>query len=267
MTRAQADKLGEKLRKTSPPTESLLEQLQAYRAAFDAPLTQAQRLAAEALGLEATTARIKTINTIVEKLVRSKTRLSTMQDIAGLRIVIDAGLEAQDVTVGQLLQPFPDAKVDDLRDMPRYGYRAVHVVASVDGLRVEIQVRTKMQDLWAQAAEKLADVVGRGIRYGEPPALERVRGSDVAALVQVLQERSADVQNWENAAVMMRALDSELHDIEAKLQAGRPGDTDFEGRRERMQALQLRMAELRAILLEKTNATRQWLLDFIKLWD
>jgi len=50
-----------------------------------------------------------------------------------------------------------------------HGYRAVHVVVYIGGLPVEIQVRTKAQDQWANAFEKFADVVGRGIRYGESP--------------------------------------------------------------------------------------------------
>lgn len=58
---------------------------------------------------------------------------------------------------------------DDRRANPSWGNRAVHVIATVNGKPVEIQVRTKLQDLWAQAMEKLADVWGRGIRYGEAP--------------------------------------------------------------------------------------------------
>jgi hypothetical protein len=34
---------------------------------------------------------------------------------------------------------------------------------------VEIQVRTVLQDLWAQLVEKMADLWGRAIRYGDPP--------------------------------------------------------------------------------------------------
>jgi hypothetical protein len=37
-----------------------------------------------------------------------------------------------------------------------------------DGFPVEIQVRTRLQHEWAELFEKLADQLGRGIRYGEP---------------------------------------------------------------------------------------------------
>ena len=34
---------------------------------------------------------------------------------------------------------------------------------------IEVQVRTEWQHEWAEFFEKLADRIGRGIRYGEPP--------------------------------------------------------------------------------------------------
>jgi ppGpp synthetase/RelA/SpoT-type nucleotidyltranferase len=43
------------------------------------------------------------------------------------------------------------------------------VIPRVDGHPIEIQVRTPLQDLWAQTIERLADRVGRAIRYGERP--------------------------------------------------------------------------------------------------
>jgi hypothetical protein len=51
-----------------------------------------------------------------------------------------------------------------------HGYRAVHVIVFPEGAPIEIQVRTEWQHEWAEFFEKLADLVGRGIRYGEPPA-------------------------------------------------------------------------------------------------
>ena len=39
----------------------------------------------------------------------------------------------------------------------------------VDGVSIEIQIRTLLQHLWADLMERLADRLGRQIRYGEPP--------------------------------------------------------------------------------------------------
>lgn len=57
----------------------------------------------------------------------------------------------------------------DHRKTPSHGYRAVHVVVFEDGIPVEIQIGTKIQDTWAQITEKLGDAWGRGLRYGLGP--------------------------------------------------------------------------------------------------
>lgn len=61
-------------------------------------------------------------------------------------------------------------KVVDRRANPVNGYRAVHVVVFPEGVPIEIQIRTELQHEWAKLFERLADLVGRDIRYGEPPA-------------------------------------------------------------------------------------------------
>jgi hypothetical protein len=57
----------------------------------------------------------------------------------------------------------------DRRADPRYGYRAVHLIVRIDQMPLEIQIRTQMQDTWANIVERLADRWGRGIRYGQDP--------------------------------------------------------------------------------------------------
>jgi hypothetical protein len=57
----------------------------------------------------------------------------------------------------------------DRRADPRFGYRAVHLIVRIDELLVEIQIRTEMQDSWAQIVERLGDRWGRDIRYGGDP--------------------------------------------------------------------------------------------------
>ena len=115
-------------------------------------------------------ARIKTRATTVDKLQRESARLTQIQDIAGARIVVDGGLDAQDHVAALVVDAFPGARIIDRRSNPSHGYRAVHVVVRYEGVPVEVQVRTQEQHQWAEIFERLADQLGRGIRYGEHPA-------------------------------------------------------------------------------------------------
>ena len=202
VTKSQVNRLGEELRQPGPPDDETLARLQGFRAAYDAPMAKAQAVVQQSLGVPAT-ARLKTVNTIIEKLRRARTRLAEMQDIAGLRIVRDMELREQDALVQQLAGVFPGAKVVDRRSRPSHGYRAVHVIVTVDGHLVEIQVRTYIQDLWAQAMERLADEVGREVRYGRVPEA-------AAARVAQLQSATAEVASIEDEYRRLRVLEPEL---------------------------------------------------------
>src|SRR6266540_278488 len=157
MTKSQINKLGDHLRH-EPLDEVKLARLQEFRARFSAPMLKVQTALSERMALE-TTARLKTVNTTIGKLRRDQTRLAEVQDIAGVRIVGDWTLDEQDAIVAQIVELFPGARVHDRRRSPSHGYRAVHVISVVDDCSVEIQVRTHVQDGWAQTMEKLADIV------------------------------------------------------------------------------------------------------------
>jgi ppGpp synthetase/RelA/SpoT-type nucleotidyltranferase len=125
------------------------------------------------LGLQATT-RVKTTSTLIDKLRRQpELQLNTIRDIAGARIVIDGGRWEQDQVTDRIIEAFASCprapRLIDRRKAPSHGYRAVHVVVFEDGIPVEIQIRTKIQDTWAQITEKLGDAWGRGLRYGLGP--------------------------------------------------------------------------------------------------
>jgi ppGpp synthetase/RelA/SpoT-type nucleotidyltranferase len=258
VTRSQIDKLGERLRATDTTDELPLEQLQAFRAEFDAPLGRAHELVASTLGIEPT-ARIKTVNTIVEKLRRAKTRLSKMQDIAGIRVVLGSDLSSQNAAVKRLAAVFRVERVDDLRSDPHHGYRAVHVIATVDGLAVEIQLRTKLQDLWAQGMEKLADKAGRGIRYGDVPAIGHGGGVDVSGIVRNLLHASDMVRNIEQATVRLATIRAQLGML-----AGRAEDAD---QRQQIEERTLELAELSRDIAAVTEALVHGLTAFVGLLD
>ncbi|HEY0348651.1 MAG TPA: hypothetical protein VGC60_10910, partial [Pyrinomonadaceae bacterium] len=86
------------------------------------------------------------------------------QDIAGCRIVV-ADLLTQDEAIERLKTSFDKIHIDDRREHPSHGYRAVHVIVEVSGKLIEVQVRTALQHLWAEVSEKLSDV-DPSIKYG-----------------------------------------------------------------------------------------------------
>lgn len=82
-------------------------------------------------------------------------------------------LDVQDGVAAEVAARFPtdprEAKIVDRRAATSHGYRAVHVVVSLDGVSIEVQVRTLLQHMWADLVERLADRLGRQIRYGGAP--------------------------------------------------------------------------------------------------
>ena len=67
MTKSQINKVGETLRAAGHPDDDTLTRLQQIRSLYEPPMATVQALLKERLGIDAT-ARLKTVNTIVEKL-------------------------------------------------------------------------------------------------------------------------------------------------------------------------------------------------------
>ena len=176
LSNSQIAKLGDRLRDGVYGAEDLVL-LSEYRASFAPALaavvaeiaTFTSTTPVERAINEPTERAAKSIQSIIYKLQRlSTTQLDRMQDIAGCRLVVGNPL-AQDHCVEQLVALFPDSRVDDLREKPHSGYRAVHVVVKALGRRVEVQIRTELQDSWAQCSEYWAFKVDREIKYGGGP--------------------------------------------------------------------------------------------------
>ncbi|MFA7265151.1 MAG: hypothetical protein WC054_02465 [Candidatus Nanopelagicales bacterium] len=142
--------------------------------------------------------RTKTFSTIAQKLVRGDASLQTMRDIAGVRIKADVSLGQQDRIVAVLQQRLSEGRVIDRRRDPRSGYRALHLAIRYEGIPVEIQVRTALQHVWAETYERVADRVGRDIRYGKPVPDGNVHAQRVVDLLQALSlNEIATIENRE----------------------------------------------------------------------
>ncbi len=218
MSISQIRRLGDRLRHAAQPSVEDLELLQRLRLEYDAPLQIVERTLRDELQMHATS-RLKTVQTIIEKLVRERTRLSSMEDIAGARIVEEMTLAEQDERVARIVAAFPSARLRDRRAMPSHGYRAVHVIAFVGDFPVEIQVRTHLQDLWAQSTEALAVLWGRQIQYGEPP--ERAGDGIVGADDPFGPTRREVID-------LLRSLSATIAEVEA---IGQPDATEMVGLR------------------------------------
>jgi putative GTP pyrophosphokinase len=164
ISKTQIDRLGDRLRKGSI-TDSDLRLLDQYRRSF----TEAYEMVAGAirnqLGLEPTGRPAKSTTSIAEKLQRESIRLTQIQDIAGCRLIVP-DISEQDRLVASLVKLFSDSTVIDRREKPSHGYRAVHVIVAIEKKTVEIQVRTALQQEWAEVSEKLADLIDPAIKYG-----------------------------------------------------------------------------------------------------
>lgn len=173
LTKSQIERLGVRLIRWETPAEADLGLLHQVLGTYSDVLAAAVERVRDGVGVSPTS-RIKNTGTILEKLRRNGGHgLKSIQDLAGMRIVERSDRRGQDALVRQLVDVFGEdprpPRIVDRRGTPVNGYRAVHVIACPEDIPVEIQVRTRWQHEWAELFEKLADRVGRGIRYGEPP--------------------------------------------------------------------------------------------------
>jgi hypothetical protein len=214
LSKTQVDKLGDRLRRCEVPSDDDLRMLSGFREERRDAMDSVGAGLAEIVGT-APARRLKTINSIVAKLRRESARLSQVQDIAGLRVVRDMTRAEQDALVTQIVAGYPDAKVFDRRANPSHGYRAVHIVASVERHLVEIQVRTDLQHRWAALVERLAAAWGQQIKYGDPPDdSDRLTdgGTSRAAVVTLVHQLGDLVGRHEHAVARATPLPGHVED-------------------------------------------------------
>ncbi|MFB3882036.1 MAG: RelA/SpoT domain-containing protein [Armatimonadota bacterium] len=121
--------------------------------------------------------RLKRMPTIIDKLKRyPNMKLTTMQDIGGVRAVLDSVDAVRELAAGYKKSQFQHELVDE-RDYianPRSedGYRSLHLIyryrnrrnPRYDGLRLELQIRTRLQHTWATAVETMGTFLGQALK-------------------------------------------------------------------------------------------------------
>ena len=122
--------------------------------------------------------RLKRMPTIIDKLKRYPAmQLTTMQDIGGLRAVLPSVPDAINLA-GEYRRNthFAHELVDekDYVQAPRNedGYRSIHLIYKYknirnpnhDGLRLELQIRSRLQHTWATAVETMGTFLGQALK-------------------------------------------------------------------------------------------------------
>ena len=204
------------------------------------------------LGLELTGRRAKLTSSIGDKLRRESIRLTQMQDIAGCRLIVP-DLTQQDSVVQSLNRLFESVSIIDRRKQPSHGYRAVHVIVDYRGKKIEIQIRTSLQHLWAEASEKFSDEIDPAIKYG---------GGD-KRLQELLMSISVLVAEHEHLEYQFADLIVELSMNAAELSPLMDGRVTEEVRNQLI-VIQNSLGKIIATLQKKMDRQRQDVSNFLR---
>lgn len=125
--------------------------------------------------------RLKRMSTIIDKLNRFSKwlKLSKMQDIGGLRAIVNSITDVESLKALYLSDRnfcHQLVRTDDYITTPKLdGYRSYHLVykyknpkaPKYNGLFIELQIRTKLQHLWATAVETMGEYLNQKLKSGE----------------------------------------------------------------------------------------------------
>ena len=174
LTRSQIDRAGDRLRKSETPREADRLIYDEFRATFAEPRVEIVEALRGLAGDAPVTSRLKRFETTVEKLRRLKSRLSSIEDIAGCRVVLPT-MQEQHELLGRIRWELDVVRERNYQAEPRGGYRALHVVVRAQDRLVEVQLRTELEEQWANTVERLAERLDPEIKYsGGPPAVSEV---------------------------------------------------------------------------------------------
>lgn len=125
--------------------------------------------------------RLKRRPQILRKLRRLSVRLTQLQDIGGCRIIVDKNSDVDDIFVfiKERLSGSGFAKLmraTDYRDLGRddTGYRALHLLLNVDGFKLELQLRSRIQHYWSESIERTSVIYGFRLKEkeGDPVVID-----------------------------------------------------------------------------------------------
>lgn len=128
--------------------------------------------------------RLKRKPQIARKLSRLSVRLTQLQDIGGLRIIVQDDKAVDDLSrfLERHLENSGQFKVERTTDYrekgrDRTGYRAMHKIITDSNVHLELQIRSRIQHYWAENIEKTSILYGMHLKeeQGAPAVLEYFR--------------------------------------------------------------------------------------------
>lgn len=234
-SKTKIDQAGESLKNRSSGDNltHALDILSSWRAYHAIPLdnfatvlrTRTQKISSSAVVAQ----RLKRTPSILLKLSNHRTmRLSAMQDIGGLRAILDTTEE-----VYKLLELYKRSKskhslssLDDYIEAPKKdGYRSIHLVyklSKIPNLFLEIQLRSQLQHIWATGVEVFGTLQNSSFKSGHGnrkwldffsmlssvfaakenrPLLEAHRKTSQEDLIEQVQREIQELQVIENLIV------------------------------------------------------------------
>jgi ppGpp synthetase/RelA/SpoT-type nucleotidyltranferase len=221
--------------------EAALEVINNWRSSHSYPL-QSLKMTLRTRALKTdrraiTAQRLKRLSSIAAKLDRNKNmKLSQMQDIGGCRAVVKGIRQIERVlkryTISRAKNPTARVefvKMFDYIQCPKVdGYRSVHLIYKYrspsprhkvwHGLRIEIQLRTKLQHAWATAVETVDAFTGQGLKTSGGSGTEKVEWGRLFALMGsfiACKEKKPMVPGTPNRSELIK----ELRQLSEQLQA------------------------------------------------
>lgn len=173
--------------------------------------------------------RLKRISSILNKLDRNpKSGLGTMQDIGGLRIVVhtmDSLKTALNLINNNIPNHFEFTKPPvNYIESPKNssGYRSVHFIykyhsdnMDLDGMKIELQLRTKLQHSWAMAVETAELITGTALKSSQGEA-EWINFFKIVSSLFAIKEKAQIMKEHQGLGHNMKSLMCQLYQMNKK---------------------------------------------------
>ena len=174
--------------------------------------------------------RMKRMPSIIDKLRRfPKMQASRMQDIGGVRVVMDSVEDVyalhEAIVYNNKSKHIPEQPPSDYIARPKPdGYRSLHQVfryvsdkyPQVSGLRIELQVRTRLQHAWATAVETLGAIEQASFKTGKGDTKVK-RFFQLASALFSMEEGTPVVESC--AGMDPREVTREFVELDTELEA------------------------------------------------